>query len=291
MPTGCVVARDGDSLPPVPRESLLGGREPAESKQRRLGATAAKERDGSDTTAQELSPRPGLEWPAAWFCKICPWHQPRTEYKGTVCTVHSMGGCSSRCKTAAGGRCFGPREFRGEVVCRQKWEDGVASGGRNAETHWGVSGKIPGVDALENGLGQGFGWVQAITQMVPEEPGWPTRWPACGESRTRCRQRLAGRERCGGCGAPSQRTRWMDVPCNRSKGQRRCLLDLSCASLSNSMPQAIGGKSGWHFWESPSSLLLQPATTREWTDNSPFPDAQATMRNCACVPSIQSSGR
>ena len=46
----------------------------------------------------------------------------------------------------------------------------MASGGRIAETDGGGDGTVPGVDALKSGLGQGFGWRLAITQMVPEAP-------------------------------------------------------------------------------------------------------------------------
>ena len=56
----------------------------------------------------------------------------------------------------------------------------MASGGRIAETGWGVVGRLPGVDALKNGLGQGFGWRPAITQMVPEAPGGRRDGPTVG---------------------------------------------------------------------------------------------------------------
>lgn len=62
---------------------------------------------------------------------------------------------------------------------------GWLSGGRIARDGWGVSGYLPGVDALKNGFGQGLGWSRAITHLVPEGPGRSTRWPACGETRTR----------------------------------------------------------------------------------------------------------
>ncbi len=46
---------------------------------------------------------------------------------------------------------------------------GLPSGGRIAETDWGVSGKFPGLMRWRIGRGSGAGWVQQFHKWVPEK--------------------------------------------------------------------------------------------------------------------------
>lgn len=138
----------------------------------------------------------------------------------------------------------------------------AASGGRNAETDWGVSGEFPGVDALENELGQGFEWVHcnyAGRKWFQKNPGGRRDGPLVGIS-----GRVAATLQATARRARALWRRWSSLGvcqldgCSLQglRGPAQMLVGSQLRESVKSMARAIGGKSKMAFLGIPVVLAL-----------------------------------